>query len=622
MTFEISKLVLDDFKSFRGHHEYSFRVPAGLYYIAGVNKVEPALGANGSGKSTFFLDAIFWILFNKTVRASRPGEAVVPWGTKGNPVRGELCIKRDGKAHKIIRTRNPNSLKIVRKGVEEEVGQDRVDALVGLSEQAVRHTIIIGQFGALFLSLKPEQQSAMFTDMLDLDVWVRGSQLATAAVRKYEKLLADANNDYSAIRGRYDEIQTQLDETIEKRANFAAENKQDIDDTRRKLNRAQADLTEFDAQSVEDSGDLPAGKAEAYEARLAIVRVSLRAAEQKLGNIKSQYQIVGDSIKDLKRKLDEYKAASQTRTCPDCGQSVTNRHLADKVAGIESQLSELDVKDKALAQKLELSTIEVSGFLTKEETLTEKITAAKKLARERSEDKQNRDGDRRELADLVSAYQAGLNLLKNAINPHITSVGKLLERRDGLKADRREASAKVKRLAVKVDSNKYWVTAFREIRLRQIDETIEELELAANRHAEALGLIDWRIKFVTERENTSGALSQGFTAYLYPPNSKTPITWESYSGGESQRWQLAVTFGLAEVLLDSAGISPNIEILDEPTQHLSAEGVDDLLEHLRSRAKELNRVIYFVDHRSYDSGLFDGRITVVKDKNGSRVVLH
>jgi DNA repair exonuclease SbcCD ATPase subunit len=164
---------------------------------------------------------------------------------------------------------------------------------------------------------------------------------------------------------------------------------------------------------------------------------------------------------------------------------------------------------------------------------------------------------------------------------------------------------------------KYWVGAFKEIRLSLIDEVLQELEIASSEHAARLGLVDWEIKFQTERENKSGDISYGFNVLLYPPAQKEPVRWESYSGGESQRWQLATTFGLAEVLLARAGITSSLEIYDEPSQHLSPEGVDGLIEVLGERSIDERKTIFYLDHASLDRGLFNGIFTVIKDKAGS-----
>lgn len=64
----------------------------------------------------------------------------------------------------------------------------------------------------------------------------------------------------------------------------------------------------------------------------------------------------------------------------------------------------------------------------------------------------------------------------------------------------------------------------------------------------------------------------------------------------------------------------NIEVLDEPTRHLSNEGVQDLCEFLSARATSLERNVWLIDHMAFESGIFENVVTVVKSKNGSRLI--
>ena len=50
--FDITKIELEDFRSFRGKHGFEFHTEPGLYAITGKNLENPRLGANGSGKTT------------------------------------------------------------------------------------------------------------------------------------------------------------------------------------------------------------------------------------------------------------------------------------------------------------------------------------------------------------------------------------------------------------------------------------------------------------------------------------------------------------------------------------------------------------------------------------------
>jgi ABC-type molybdenum transport system ATPase subunit/photorepair protein PhrA len=76
---------------------------------------------------------------------------------------------------------------------------------------------------------------------------------------------------------------------------------------------------------------------------------------------------------------------------------------------------------------------------------------------------------------------------------------------------------------------------------------------------------------------------------------------------------------LSDVLLSNAAVDPTFEILDEPTQHLSTEGVRDLCDYLSDRAKNYDRQVWFVDHHAIESARFSSTMTVVKDVTGSHI---
>lgn len=63
----------------------------------------------------------------------------------------------------------------------------------------------------------------------------------------------------------------------------------------------------------------------------------------------------------------------------------------------------------------------------------------------------------------------------------------------------------------------------------------------------------------------------------------------------------------------------DIEVFDEPTQFLSAEGIDDLLDNLRARAEAYNKSIYLCDHRALAYGSFVEVLGVTKTAEGSSI---
>ena len=113
----------------------------------------------------------------------------------------------------------------------------------------------------------------------------------------------------------------------------------------------------------------------------------------------------------------------------------------------------------------------------------------------------------------------------------------------------------------------------------------------------------------------------GFFLNICSPDHPETISpaWESWSGGESQRIRLSGTMALGNLILNSRGITSNIEILDEPCSHLDEQGIENIIELLATRAKETKKAIWLTDHRSLTSGSFDAIITVVKTADGSHI---
>ncbi len=65
-----------------------------------------------------------------------------------------------------------------------------------------------------------------------------------------------------------------------------------------------------------------------------------------------------------------------------------------------------------------------------------------------------------------------------------------------------------------------------------------------------------------------------------------------------------------------------IEIYDEPSTHLSPEGMLDLANMLYERAISENKRIWIVDHAAITNfGEFEGTITAMKDQNGSTITI-
>jgi DNA repair exonuclease SbcCD ATPase subunit len=130
----------------------------------------------------------------------------------------------------------------------------------------------------------------------------------------------------------------------------------------------------------------------------------------------------------------------------------------------------------------------------------------------------------------------------------------------------------------------------------------------------------WEVLLDVDSENKSGTIRKGFTVMVKSPENDKLVPFEVWSGGEGQRIRLAVTLGLIDFIKNRRGFNFNILVMDEPTQHLSDEGINDLLECLKQKSDEDNIKIFFIDHKNLiSSGIFSGVIEVIKDETGSKI---
>ena len=172
---QVRSLTLSGFKSFVKEQEFTFP-QVGLYLLSGDNKVESDLGANGSGKSSFW-DALSWCLYGKSARGLK-GPSLASWG--GENICSVVVEMEVGEGEvKLQRSWNPNSLSIC---IAEEdwkvITQDELDEILGMGYQAFLNTVLLGQFNQMFFDLSPSEKLQAFSEVMDLDIWMEMSTKA------------------------------------------------------------------------------------------------------------------------------------------------------------------------------------------------------------------------------------------------------------------------------------------------------------------------------------------------------------------------------------------------------------------------------------------------------------
>lgn len=128
------------------------------------------------------------------------------------------------------------------------------------------------------------------------------------------------------------------------------------------------------------------------------------------------------------------------------------------------------------------------------------------------------------------------------------------------------------------------------------------------------------ISFLNERlEHYSKLIFENDIVSISEDSNKIEISvgeskYESLSGGEKRRADLAVLLAQRDLAATTSGISSNILVLDEVFDNLDSEGISTLSEVFTSECKDASSV-YVISHKSDVNIPYDSIMLVVKEAN-------
>jgi DNA repair exonuclease SbcCD ATPase subunit len=607
VTFKLHSIEITNFRSFKGSHKFDFPTKSGLYFFTGENEVD-AIGANGAGKSTF-LDAITWCLYGRTARGLKSTD-VHSWG---DPCSTNVILDLTvGERLIIKRSQKPNTLEVNGTVVDQE----GLQKYIKLNFEAFLNSVLFAQFGRPFFDRSPSEKLSMFSDIMNLQFWLDKSDQASKEAKELERELSVAQEKIVIQNGKIVTIREDMTELKAREAAFDAE----WDKMSKALHKEYHDL----CREIE-------GKRAAYKNACQQIKFNEEAMDE-MRDILSKRTMIRDDL--LERVQSIAKRISYTKgqhdnlaatidqinegKCPCCGRVISGSFVAGHKQQVRYRLVTLKGELDDLEEDRQMTMASMIGANQDIEIKTNGLAEIRAKVKEAAQQKlsitmwlSNAD---RELQKIDSKIKEGR---KNVFTDMLVSKKKALKLAKEASA---EASALKDVVEGKHTATSYWVKGFRQIRLSVIEQAFQTLEVEVNNSLAQLGLPEWNIKFDIERENKSGGITKGFMVFVTSPTSKQPVRWESWSGGETQRLQLAGSLGLANLIMHQNGLASGIEFYDEPSTHLSKEGMLDLANALYDRAVIEDKMIWIVDHAAITNfGEFETTITVTKSKNGSRI---
>lgn len=607
------KLELENFKSFNGSHVVDLSAfSQGLNFLTGDNRVEPELGANGSGKSTLF-DAIFWCLYGKTVRNLKASN-VRHWQQEGK-CSVKLAFSINDKNYELLRTWNPNALKLNNKTIKQEDLED----LIGLNGEAFKQAVLVGQFNRMFFDMGAADKLSLFSEILGLQYWVDRSSAASSRAKELEKQEQGVNQELSSLDGQIKQLEGSLAEVHELSQQFYSDQQSKVSSLSEQLQQLSKEIDDAEAayQTAEADYRANAEGTEELRQELETAREERQRLENRRSELRSKQTRLADRVSELRERYDSFDSLESV--CPTCEQEVDEGHRESCKQELREQIHSKEQKLSSLEKKEQKARSKVEEYDEVIQEIKEDIQTKQKQERKYAETVESAKSELQKIKSKHERTQDRLQEEQERSNPYEKQVQDYEQRLEKARNSYDEEQKKLNEVSEEREGAQYWAKAFKELRLFVVEEALSNLEIEVNNHLIELGLKDWEIHFDVERETKSGSVSKGFQVLVHSPHNKEPVPWEAWSGGEAQRLRLAGTMGLSSLILNSKGLDPNFIVFDEPSQHLSEEGIEDLLDALYNKAHTEERGIILVDHRSITYGGFDTSTTIVKENEGSYV---
>ena len=605
---KLRKIEFEGFRAFADKTVFNFgRIP-GLYFLqGGDNGVDPELGSNGVGKSTIW-SVLCWILFGKTAEGLRAGD-LKSWQSSKKGYYGKLWIGRS----LVERSWRPNKLTLNGNVVE----QYELEDYLGISYDTFVTAVVLSQGeDTMFFDLSPPKKLSLFTSLLKLDGWIDYSKKAKDLAEEIDDSINKQENLISRISGKIDGLDI---ETLQEKSDsfkslrykkltrakqeFSAMN-HDYSEIKKRKQRAARHNDRLETNISKEEKEL-----EECRTLLDIVLESKEETQEKLITLLAKISSVGDRLK----YLEKHKG----KKCLSCNQHISVKVAKKQYIKINKELDQLEEERKPLIRATKKVERMVEGG-------KREIKAHEKDLKECRRVKGKFDKDTFLLTEdfikVKSARQVLSDMfekVKQSTNPYKSMLLDKKKEETRLIAKLKKKQQYKDKLQRKRDDTYFWVQGFKDVRLYLIEEALLQLELETTKALQDLGFSEqWSISYSVDKKTKAGSLISGFNILVKSPYSKEQVPFAAWSGGEKQRLKIAGSMGFISLVTDRTSLDLGLEVYDEPTQHLSPEGIDNLLETLCVRAVHTGKRIWLVDHNTLDYGDFSGHLVVSKNSEG------
>jgi DNA repair exonuclease SbcCD ATPase subunit len=321
-------IFIEGFKSYSVAQQFPLPVRPGFYLLSGRNTVDAALEGNGAGKSTIW-DALCWALYGRRARGVRAGD-VVAWGRTAKPgCRVAVDVSIGQGEYRITRTQTPNSLMVAGgDSPARPMEQAALEELLGLNYTCFLHTVLMGQFNPFFFDLPAAGKLSLFSEILDLQLWLDSADRAKVAARGYESQIQQAERKQAEAAGQITAGTAALQGLQEKAAAWDKTQAAARRTAEAQLATLEKDLTDATAAVTTARGAVETAAA-GYGAATGAYRATaaaINALDVKRAGLDAKVAATRADIARSVKEIAKFEAAATAGACPYCNQPMSPRH--------------------------------------------------------------------------------------------------------------------------------------------------------------------------------------------------------------------------------------------------------------------------------------------------------
>lgn len=645
MDIRFKELDIENFRSIDKAHIVLEN--QGTVIVKGINEYEDNATSNGSGKSSIF-EAIVFTLFEET----SSGEKDVANRIINNGFCINLKLEINGIEYTIVREskKGNKSIVVLYKNDVDISARNKTDTnkliqdLLGINKNIFLDSVFLSQSVSTNLaSLSPTQRKERLEILTNTDIIINNfKEKLKEQQTNFESICVDTEKNINKIQGNIDSLQNQkqniqikideINEQIRQRDLLGnvediekqlKELQQNSDNYKMQINDLDNNIITDIEKQIEDKrleGEENRNQKSELEKQLNDKRQEYNNIQLDITSVQSQIGYYKSDIIKINEQIEEIKNSDK---CPTCGRKYENsneEHIKQKIESynkdIESYNKQIEDMTKEVEEKnKQLELVQNEGI--KLHSQVDEIDSL--VQQNNNEVKQIEDIKKQKIQEKFNLQQQQQVIEQNIQN--------LRDKKEQILSFKVGNIDEFKQMLLDTDNNLQ--TMQKDLEVKQ-----EELETNNNyvgsiKHSLQLVTKDFRTYLLQNSITYLNTLLKNYSIKLFS-NEKDIIhitqddtklniqlgdaTYESLSGGEKTRVNIALLLAQKSLASTIGNISCNIIILDEILGYCDAQAEENVINLITMELESLES-IYMVSHKEIPIA-YDTQLIVIKNKSG------